>query len=1041
MQEAQREALASLRLTWAPTADDLWRPQSATHVPGFNEFAIEDVIDAVGDATRDPVSSPLGVVVQGRAGSGKTHLLGQVRERVQASGGYFLLVELLDAATFWESVRGGIIDSLGRPGALRETQLKDLLWELSSIAHVSRADRRAIIGEDDLDPGTLDRFVNALAKAHRDPVRECHQTLRALVLVGATDLAAHDVGEAYLQASEESGNDERAYWRLRASSASAQQCVQEISRLIALAGPTVLALDQIDTLLAQSLARTDDAPHDSGDDALHQVADGLMAVRQKMRRTVAVVACLPSVWEGIRTQATATVVDRFRVTAPLKPLPTPDIGRAILERRFVASYAETGFQPPYPSWPILPAAFIDAPDYTPRQLLIRADAHVRQCLNHNEVVELDHLHADAQPVWEPDGEDAEPVSSEIDRRFAEYRRRAVPAAALDHEGEDTTMPELLSAALTAWIAERDADQSYNCDPPPGRHVALHARLRQSLDRATEDERHWAFRAIAATNAVAAQNRIKKAWSATGLGMGSDRRQLLLLRNSPWPAGPKTAQLVDDFHRAGGRTVAISDDDIRTMTAIRDLIGEDPAELSSWLRVRRPARGLTILREALDDDGDAPPPVDVTAPEPVPDTAVTEPDVEDDVSGAALPLGADIRSGATVSVDLAALRKHVAIFAGTGSGKTVLIRRLVEECALRGVSSIVLDPNNDLARLGTGWPERPDGWRKSDDRRAAEHLEHAEVVIWTPRKAAGRPLAFQPLPDFPSVVDDEDEFTEAVESAAAALEPRASISGQSQKANRARAVLRNALELYGRKPAPTLTGFVEMLSDLPDDASDLADAHKIAANLAEDLRAAMVNDKMFGGAGTALDPGVLLTPSPGRRARVSVISMIGLSSDEQRQSFVNQLQMALFAWIKRNPAGDRPLRGLLVMDEAQTLAPSRGFTACTRSTLALSSQARKYGLGLVFATQAPKGLHNQIPGNAVTQFYGLLSAPVQITAAQEMARAKGGLMPDISRLRAGNFYVAIEGEAFRRIVAPWCLSYHPPNPLSPEEVVALAKGTP
>lgn len=519
-------------------------------------------------------------------------------------------------------------------------------------------------------------------------------------------------------------------------------------------------------------------------------------------------------------------------------------------------------------------------------------------------------------------------------------------------------------------------------------------------------------------------------------MGSERRQLFLLRNSPWPGGPKTAQLVDDFGRAGGRTLAISDDDIRTMTALRDLIGEDPAELASWLRARRPANGLTILREALGDDGDVPLSVDVTAVEPEP-ASEAESDV-DDVPETALPFGTDIRSDTAISVDLAALRKHVAIFAGTGSGKTVMIRRLVEECALRGVSSIVLDPNNDLARLGSAWPERPDGWRKSDDRRAAEYLTNTEVVIWTPRKAAGRPLAFQPLPDFPSVVDDEDEFTEAVESAAAALEPRASITGQTQKANRARAVLRNALELYGRKPAPTLGGFVEMLSDLPADASDLADAHKIAANLAEDLRAAMVNDKMFGGTGTALDPGVLLTPSPGRRARVSVISMIGLSSEEQRQSFVNQLQMALFAWIKRNPAGDRPLCGLLVMDEAQTLAPSKGFTACTRSTLALSSQARKYGLGLVFATQAPKGLHNQIPGNAVTQFYGLLSAPVQITAAQEMARAKGGLMPDISRLRSGNFYVAIEGEAFRRIVAPWCLSYHPPNPLSPEEVVALAK---
>ena len=59
----------------------------------------------------------------------------------------------------------------------------------------------------------------------------------------------------------------------------------------------------------------------------------------------------------------------------------------------------------------------------------------------------------------------------------------------------------------------------------------------------------------------------------------------------------------------------------------------------------------------------------------------------------------------------------------------------------------------------------------------------------------------------------------------------------------------------------------------------------------------------------------------------------------------------------------------------------------------------------------------------------------------MARAKGGDVPDISRLRAGKFYVATEGEAFHRIVAPWCLSYHPSSPLSPEEVVALAKRRP
>jgi hypothetical protein len=129
---------------------------------------------------------------------------------------------------------------------------------------------------------------------------------------------------------------------------------------------------------------------------------------------------------------------------------------------------------------------------------------------------------------------------------------------------------------------------------------------------------------------------------------------------------------------------------------------------------------------------------------------------------------------------------------------------------RGVFSIVLDPNNDLLRLGTPWLQQPDGWKSADDRRAAGYFKNTEVVIWTPRKKSGRPLAFQPLPDFPSVVDDEDEFTDAVESAAAALEPRALITGRTAKANLARAVLREALQHYGREAAPTVLGFIDML---------------------------------------------------------------------------------------------------------------------------------------------------------------------------------------------------------------------------------------
>ena len=80
MDPREKEALSSLRLSWAPTADDLWLSQGALHVPGFNDKALDEVMSAFADAGREQPASPLGVVVQGPAGSGKTHLLGQVRD-------------------------------------------------------------------------------------------------------------------------------------------------------------------------------------------------------------------------------------------------------------------------------------------------------------------------------------------------------------------------------------------------------------------------------------------------------------------------------------------------------------------------------------------------------------------------------------------------------------------------------------------------------------------------------------------------------------------------------------------------------------------------------------------------------------------------------------------------------------------------------------------------------------------------------------------------------------------------------------------------
>ena len=1080
MNDEERAALSALRFNWAPVPDDVWRP-SPFHVEGLHAGVIQAVRSGLKEATASDDGSPIGLVLQGQRGSGKTHALGWLREQVQAQGGYFFLVSLLDAPGFWTSVLASMLDGLARPVPGSEPQLRLLLRRLSARVGAPRAARRAFTGEIGLTREALDAFIKGLALIDEYVARTSQETARALALSASADVTHRDVADNYFACGEEDVAGERAGWGMRRAPRTPEQIVQELSRLLALTGATVMAVDQIDTMLAQSALGGDPAAHQvaGSSEEWHQalllegVAGGLMSLRERTRRTLTVVACLPTSWMLIKTKATDTVRDRFREPPHLSTIKDKELGREIIARRFGVYFSDLGFKPPYRTWPVRPEAFWDAGDFTPRQLLITIDAHIRACLLSGDVVELTQLGnpPSSEPqlpaAVPPSGIDAEALAK-YDAKFDALKNSADVTTPLEADTEDAAVPRLIAAGLNAWILERvQRSEVFTVDPPPSAKPDLHSRLRLTLNESTEDQVHWCFRAVSDKHhGNAALNRLRRANTAAGLDLAVAKRKLFLLRNDPWSESAKTQEALQAFAAAGGKTLALDHEDLRILTALRTLLDEDPIDIQPWLADRRPTQHLAVLHTALADVDDWRP-LDLSAgaspvvpanrqPGVSADAGVTasSQEVGDLLAAAstggspstgtmtgtsqAFTVGHDYETGQAVPLELEALRKHVTIFAGSGSGKTVLIRRMVEECALQGVSSIVLDPNNDLARLGDGWPEPPAQWGEGDASKAADYLANTDVVVWTPRREAGRPLSFQPLPDFRAALDDPDEFGEAVEAAVASLAPRAMLNGRAAKAHLGQAVLRRAVEHYGRSGGTRLKGLIDTLENLPDGIIDLDDADKIAAGLAQTLTATMINDPLFGGMGTPMDPGLLLTPSSGKRARISIISLIGLPSDAVRQSFVNQLQMALFAWIKKHPAGDRPLLGLLVMDEAQTLAPSGAMTACTQSTLALASQARKYGLGLAFATQSPKGLHNRIPGNAATQFYGLLNSPTQVEAAREMAKAKGGDVPDISRLSSGEFYFAAEGAAPRKLRTPLCLSYHPRSPLTTEEVIARAR---
>ncbi|GAA3192063.1 helicase HerA domain-containing protein [Dactylosporangium siamense] len=1051
-----RRALEALDFNPAPTPEDVWRP-SPYDIPELHAEAAGQILANVNKARTGDDATPLGVAVEGRAGSGKTHLLGAVREKIQRDSGFFFLVSLTSGRNFWASTALCMVEGLSRDAIGYSTQLKTFLRWLTASLNLPGEVREAIAGEADLTRAQLDAFILALRQFNGTVGQQYQDTARALALWGSRDFEAQDVGYAHL-ISEPGDPAGRKAWGFAFDVPNPQEIVREISRLMALTlAPSVIAFDQIDTVLAQSttlLTRLHESVEDDLGQVFGPIADGLLMLREVTHRTLTVVSCLPDTWEMLRKCAPVPVLDRFRSTRLPDHILSSEIGQAIIAKRFAVKYAEQRFAPPYPTWPIRPSAFADAQELTPRRLLRIVDEHVQSCLRQDEISELSRLVSGvAEPVGravaEPVGRAvAEPVGDAgfetLDALFAALVDRAEVGDALDSRTEDAAVPVLLAAGIAAWIDEQAPTGAvYKQDPLPAAMPVLHARLVQVIDESTEHEAHWGFRAIGSKAAVAVISRVKAACTMAGLDVAVPQRRLVLLRNGPWPTGPKTTETLRAFMERGGVVHALTPQDLKIFTALRDLRTAPRPDLQEWLVSRKPASRTALFAALLQEPAvpesaarefAAPTPA-ILASQPV--ASAQQPPPTLDTTPASIGLGRTADGQREFVVDLESLRRHTVIFAGSGSGKTVLIRRLVEECARSGVSAIVLDPNNDLARLGDPWPEPPTGWGSGDEARARDYLDHTDVVVWTPRVSAGRPLAFQPLPDFGPVRDSPDEFDAAVHAAVAALAPRAGVAGPSKSAQQGKAVLTEALQAYAKSGTVGLRGFTDFLTELPDGVSRLAKAEKLAGDAAETLKAAMVTDPLFGGKGAAADPGALLTPPPGKRARVSVISLAGLTNDEQRQSFVNQLQMALFAWIKRHPAGDRPLGGLFVMDEAQTLAPSAGNTPCTASTIALASQARKYGLGLVFATQAPKGLHNQISGNATTQFFGLLNSPAQIDAARELALAKGGKLPDIGMLGSGEFYAAGEGFSFVKVKAPLCLSHHPKAPLSPEEVVVRA----
>ncbi len=375
------------------------------------------------------------------------------------------------------------------------------------------------------------------------------------------------------------------------------------------------------------------------------------------------------------------------------------------------------------------------------------------------------------------------------------------------------------------------------------------------------------------------------------------------------------------------------------------------------------------------------------------------------------------------VDAKRFTTHAVCVGMTGSGKTGLLIDLIEEAALDGIPTLVIDPKGDLANVLLSFPNlapadflpwlEPDAAKRdgitleelaartakkwadglaasgqSGERIRRLH-EAADMAVYTPGSRTGRPLAMLGSLDVPAtaILDDPEARRERIESLVSGILALVGIDAEpgTSREHVLLSTIVDALWKSGQKldfgtlvrsiPAPPIerVGFLDLENFFP-----AGERFQLASRL-NTVAAAPGFEAWLDG--EPLDVGRLLW-TPQGKPRVAVVSIAHLA-DPQRMAFVTLLAGAAVSWM-RSQGGTSSLKALFLMDEVFGYVPPTANPPSKTPILTLMKQARAYGLGVVLATQNPVDLDYKGLSNAGLWFLGRLQT------ARDKARVLDGL---------------------------------------------------
>ena len=368
------------------------------------------------------------------------------------------------------------------------------------------------------------------------------------------------------------------------------------------------------------------------------------------------------------------------------------------------------------------------------------------------------------------------------------------------------------------------------------------------------------------------------------------------------------------------------------------------------------------------------------------------------------------SESLVLYDSKDLVTHAVCVGMTGSGKTGLCIGLLEEAAIDGVPSIIIDPKGDLANLLLTFPqlngEDFEPWINEDDAQknkqsnseyAAQQAElwknglaewgqsgeriqrlrdAADFAIYTPGSNAGIQVSILKsfaAPD-QALLDDAELLRDRINTTATSLLGLLGIQADPLQSREHILISTILSSAWSQGKDLDLAALIQQIQNPPMTKIGVLDLESFYPSKDRFGLVMALNNLIaspgFGAwmEGEALDIGQMLHGSTGK-PRVSIFSIAHLG-DAERMFFVSLLLNQVLGWM-RAQSGTTSLRAILYMDEIFGYFPPVANPPSKLPLLTLLKQARAFGLGVVLATQNPVDLDYKGLANTGTWFIGRL----------------------------------------------------------------------